>query len=299
MCCCGVWPSLTCNCNGTLIHHTIPISTTVFTNEQGRLYLLTILGLSPDQSMLENEYQSIQSVYSLCLFIKKLKSVREQDMKKECVVEIVSGWQELLEKIVDYSQQTTPASTLKQQLANLSNATSNIVSQLVSKLTDIDHSLRTDQLMHEYNRITYENCTLSNACLQRWLGRKSNNPNSWQLEEVFFKSSPPNRYLPKYERITMHLIDKHSNERRATSNNSNFVFLPSLSKLLQTETHVANQTTGVKTIVDNMICTTWECLLRDGYYVDERRKELLGLELRKFYESGLMAGRDGSMPLLL
>jgi hypothetical protein len=52
-------------------------------------------------------------------------------------------------------------------------------------------------------------------------------------------------------------------------------------------------------VVEGMIQTTWDDLLKNGYYIDQARKEQLSDPLEKFYLSGLLAGRDSNMPILL
>ena len=283
-------------------------------NSVGREYLLTCIGMHPSQLSMEQMYSSIiKNIYCLVLFLKRMRSVREDDMNNKELKEIVSSWEENVQKVL-FNNNNGGKEQNMTLLQELSDSSTRIISQLLSKLTDIDHTLRSDQLLHEYNRITFENCTLANACLQRWLninntdgnnnnsgGSSSNNKQLYDLDEVYFKASPPGRYLPKYERITINMKDPDAVE----PNNQKFIFLPSLTQIL---TSGANNNDGNKgsqvghvldSVVNDMISTTWETLLRSGYYVDETRKGYLQPELKKFYMSGLLCGKEGNMPILL
>ena len=164
-----------------------------------------------------------------------------------------------------------------------------MLSQLVSKLTEIDHSLRSDQLFREYNRITYENCTLPNACLQKWLyGSKTP---KFHVDQVYFQCSPQGHYIPSRERITIRIRDEYSE-----GSSEKLILLPSLTQVLRREDTSRHP---LDEVVENMVCSTWDDLLRNGYYVDQSRKEQLSGPLKKFYMSGLMAGRESNMPILL
>ncbi|KAL7538290.1 hypothetical protein ACHAXR_008440 [Thalassiosira sp. AJA248-18] len=319
------------SCGGLRHDTTITSSTTnnnnptlVQNNEAGRQYLQTIIGMHPHQTMLEAEYtNSIKNVYCLMLFLKRMRSVRKEDMEDARLTPIILPWEQRVNDLLNSTFESTDIQT-KQilLLQELNNSSPRILSLLLSKLTEIDHSLRNDQLLHEYNRISYENCTLANACLQRWLtvddndndndnnnsGRKKANTQQqqqqrYELDQVYYKPSPPNRYLPKYERITIHFKDPNAVE----PNHAKLIFLPSLTQVLTAKMMIISQggdtTTGhhpLDLVANDMVTSTWKNLLRNGYYVDQTRKEQLGPVLHKFYMSGLLGGKEGNnMPILL
>ena len=282
--------------------------------EEGRNYLLMCIGMHHTQLPLESAYLTIiKSIYCLVLFIKRMRSVRKNDMDNIDVMEIVSPWEKSVEKEVLLSNNMNEAKKegeskdIKSTMQELSDSSTHIISQLLSKLTEIDHSLRADQLLHEYNRISYENCTLANACLQRWLNINGDNSKQlYDLDEVYYKASPPGRYIPKYERITINMKDLDEIE----PNHNKLIFLPSLTKILTSRAISAATTTDnssstvmtshpVDSVVDDMIAATWKHLLSCRYYVDETRKGYLGPELKKFYLSGLLGGKERNMPILL
>ena len=101
--------------------------------------------------------------------------------------------------------------------------------------------------------------------------------------------------MPKYERITLHMKDPHAVEPSMQK----MIFLPALTQVLTSK--VRGNVTGhpLDSVVSDMIESTWDNLLRNGYYVDAARKESLGPELEKFYLSGLLGGKEGNMPILL
>jgi len=233
-------------------------------------------------------------------------------MDNDQVRDIWCPWETSVEETLSNTTTTTKDGS-NEQLQELANSSSCILSRLVSKLTDIDHTLRTDQLLHEYNRISYENCTLANACLQRWLlllnandidnNAKQKKQSRYELDEVYYKPSPMGRYFPKHERITMYMKDLDAVEPKE----GKFIFLPSLTQILTLRSAAAAATTvannnnkhPLDSVINDMISTTWENLFRNGYYVDTERKEYLGPLLHKFYLSGLLDGKDGNMPILL
>ena len=237
------------------------------------------------------------------LFVKMMRSVRKGDMEDIRMEDILSPWEQSVNELLKDNQ--VADDTLKSNLQDLANSTPNVLSRILAKLAEIDHSLRSDQLLHEYNRIVYENCTLANSCLQRWLlrdddcaNRGTANGQRYELDEVYFKPSPPGRYLPKYERITMYMKDPDAVE----PNNGKLIFLPSLTQILTRQSATGADgavSHPLDSVVEDMVAYTWQSLLRSGYYVDCLRKEQLGSVLRQFYMSGLLCGKDANMPILL
>jgi len=73
-------------------------------------------------------------------------------MEDERLVEIVAPWEEKMESM-SAKLPEEDGNSLQAKLEELASSSSNILSRLLSKLVEIDHSLRKDQLLHEYNRI--------------------------------------------------------------------------------------------------------------------------------------------------
>ncbi|KAL7545415.1 hypothetical protein ACHAWF_008762 [Thalassiosira exigua] len=256
----------------------------------GRDLLSACLGTHPRQASLEGRYAGgVREVYCLALFLRRMRGVREEDMADARVADVAASWERKVAKVASATAAGGRDRETSAELRDLAASAPAILSRLLSTLAEIDHTLRSDQLRHEYDRIACENCTLSNACLRRWLGTDD----AHDVDKVFFKPSPPGRYLPKYERVTLELRDPNSEEPRG----GNLVLLPSLTRVLNRS--VGAGVHPLDPIVDDMIETTWESLFSNGYYVDPARKERLGPELRTFYRSGLLGGRDPSVPVLL
>jgi hypothetical protein len=257
--------------------------------DEGRNYLLSCIGMHPKQTYLEDVYVNIKDAYCLTLFLGRMRAVREQDMDKSCIRGILVPWEEELKVVLEGLK---ASEVHMSKCKSLADSTFQVLSQLVSKLTEVDHSLRSDQLLREYNRIKYENCTLANACLQRWLycDGSSSEP-KFQLDQVHFQFSPPSCYIPSRERITIRMKDENTE-----TSHVKLIFMPALSKVLNREDTSRHPFDGV---VDNMITTTWEDLLRNGYYMDQNRKAELSDQLKLFYMSGLLGGRESNMPILL
>ena len=255
-------------------------------SRDGRDYLLSCIGMHPQQTGLEEAYASIKSVYCLQLFLGRMRAVRKQDMENQDVNAILVDWEADLHAVLN---QLNDKQVSTSRLLTLADRSSQILSQFVSKLTEIDHSLRSDQLLREYNRITYENCTLANACLQKWLygGRKP----KFMLDQAYFQFTPPGSYIPSRERITIRLRDEN-----AEGVPEKLILLPSLTQILMRGDTTRHPLDGV---VEDMISSTWGDLLRNGYFLDQNRREQLSDPLRKFYLSGLLAGRESNMPILL
>ena len=279
----------------------------------GRQFLLTCIGMHTDQLELEsNMYQSVlKKCWCFKLFLDKLTRVREHDMREESVDDVVKEWKDELTKLIgggeNYNGSSSKYDVMEKDkrellLQQLSNKVPTMLSNLIVKLTDIDHSLRIEQLLQEYNRIEWENSSLANACLQRWLS--SSNGCQYDLDQVYFKFSPPGRYTPKYERITIYF--KNDNEHHEEISSSKLTLIPSLTQILNRDTLKA-ASHPIDTVVQDMIQTTWDALLHNGYYVDQTRKDQLTPSLSKFYTSGLIGGNANSnnnnsnnvMPLLL
>ena len=266
--------------------------------EDGRAFLLACIGMAPRQASLERHYRSaLREAHCLRLFLRRLRRVRREAVEDARVTAIVAPWEGALATAVAAVSQGSPPS--RATMRELADGSRGVRARLLAALAAADRSLRAEQLRREHERIAAENCTLANACLQRWLGGGGAKPPRYDIHQVCFRPSPPGRHLPKYERITLYGKDPAA-EPRAES----LVLLPSLTRVLTArgDGNGAGATTGhpLDPVADDMVRFTWDRLLREGYYVDAARKERLGPELRKFYLGGLVCGRaDGHLPVVL
>lgn len=254
--------------------------------KEGRSYLLSCIGMQPQQRIMEQYYATIMSAYCLHLFFGRMRVVRKQLFDTDDICGIIMSWETELKDVMMVLKDDHSYDRLK----DLAGSSSRILSELITKLGRVDHTLRTDQLLREYNRITYENCTLTNACLQKLLYR-SDQPH-FELDEVHFHCSPVGSYISNRERITIRMKDEN-----AHALSSRLILMPSLANniLLREDIH-RHPLDGV---VEDMLNTTWDDLLRNGYYVDQKKKEQLLEPLKMFFLSGLLGGRESNMPILL
>jgi hypothetical protein len=288
-----------------------PRNSTNSAQEAGRQFLLTCIGMHTHQLQLENIYKSVfKKCWCFSLFLERLAYVRGEHMREESICDAINDWRDELTKLIggenDDSIISRNEDAIKKDdtellLQKLSNKVPSILSNLIVKLTDIDHSLRTEQLLHEYNRIEWENSSLANACLQRWLS--SSNSCRYALDQVCFKFSPPGRYLPKYERITIYFKDENEHGEERSSNK--LTVIPSLTEILNRD--ISKTSHPIDTVVRDMLQTTWDTLLHNGYYIDQNQKDQLAPSISKFYTSGLIGENannnknhaNNAMPLLL
>lgn len=250
--------------------------------QQQRDYLLTMLGLHPDQDAREQYYKSsgICDQYCLHQFLARLKLVRRKAMQDDAV----QAW------IEQHTSTTTTSTTI---------TSASDIQQFKGLMLRADPKLRLEQLDHELDRLRWSNCTLSNALLQQLL----DGYHGCIVKDVFFKTS----HVAKYERLTFYLYDPDVDEIKPTSN---FVLLPDLSRALQqtqeqkssSSSKVSSSTSseqkGVMAIVQDMMTTFWSHLLRHGgYYASTTMKEQLSPALERYFLSGLR--QDPNIPLKL
>ena len=244
--------------------------------QQQRDYLLTMLGLHPEQGAREAYYKSshVRDQYCWHQFLTRLRWVRRKALQDDRV----QAW---------LSNHTT---------TNSKSATE--VKQFMALLLQADPKLRQEQLDHELDRIGWYNCTLSNALLQQFL----HGHHACIIKDVFFKTS----HVAKYERITFYLYDPEIDLVKPTSN---FILLPDLARALQQTQHSnannalsksisSSEQQGTRAIVQDMTTTFWSHLLRHGgYYASATMKEQLSPALERYFLSGLR--QDPNIPLKL
>ncbi|CAB9525061.1 expressed unknown protein [Seminavis robusta] len=248
-------------------------------------YLLTMLGLHPDQTQREDYYQQhFQPSYCLHRFVARLQVACRKAMKDPHVEEWMAS-----------SLKATTCTTTANQTANADHHQA--IPKLIQLLLKADPRLRQEQLEHELERVQWHHCTLANALVQQFL----RDYHGCVIQNVFFKTS----HVPKYERITFYLYDPQIDLVKP----SNFMFLPDLSRALQQQqqpngknNNSASTTTtkepGTQAIVQDMMATFWSHLLRHGgYYASATMKKQLSPALHRYFLSGLR--QDPNIPLKL
>lgn len=240
------------------------------TLKQQQDYMLTMLGVHPDQDEREACYKHhFREKYCSRQFLARLRFACPNAMKDPQT-------SDLIERNVAASKKSVLD-----------------VKQLMKILLGADTKLRQEQLDHELERVGWYNSTLSNALLQQYL----HGYHSCIVKDVFFKTS----HVAKYERITFYLYDPDVDQLKPSTN---FILLPDLSRALQQPAQEATGKKpmqieqGTRAIVQDMMATFWSHLLRHGgYYASATMKEQLSPALGRYFLSGLR--QNPKVPLKL
>jgi hypothetical protein len=236
----------------------------------GRLFLVTLFGLHPQQRDLERLYTShFKNLYCLLLFCKRIREACP-NAEKETVVEHLLSENEQLYAIFHSGD----PDTLKKAIS-LSSSVSERIRNLIHVVNQTEPSNRVEQLEHEYQRIVARNSTLSNALVTMFL---------WEhaccIKDIIFKSS----HQSKYERITIYLYDTELDHHKPP----HFLFLPSIHEAMEG---------GPKAVVEEMLQSFWLHMLRHGYFATPALKSILKDDLARFFLSGITS--DVRIPLQL
>jgi hypothetical protein len=248
---------------------------------QQKDYLLTMLGLHPDQEEREHFYKQ-HVKHELCRhrFLARVQVACPKAMKNIMVQEWI-------------------------HCHATSRLSASDVTTLSKLLIQADPKLRQDQLEQEQARIQWDHCTLANALIQQFLATY----NATIIKDVFFKTS----HDSKFQRITFYLYDPNFDLVKPKI--SNFIFLPDLSRVLQQQPKRQSSSSSsssssslpqqqqptsgtILAIVQDMMTTFWSHLLHQGgYYASETMKEQLSPALCRYFLSGLQ--QDPNVPLKL
>jgi hypothetical protein len=231
----------------------------------GKTFLVTMLGLHPQQSKLEGLYStSIKNIFCLLLFCKRLREACRGALQDDA-----------FEKLVLENEGACRAVATVQQAHTLASLVPKRVSTLIQLAVQAEPRNRVEQLEHEYQRITLWNSTFSNALVTLFL-----KAHDCCIKDIYFKHSPQ----PKFERITVYTYDSELDLCKPP----HFLFMPSLQTAVEE---------GAQAIVKKMITSCWSHLLRHGYFATPTMKGLLEKELETFFLSGIT--HDLKIPLQL
>ena len=237
----------------------------------GKESLLTMLGMHPEQNDIERWYAvSVKQVYCLALFCNLLRIKCPQAMETGSVDALLTE-----NETICRSLGVSTGKTTVEEVNHLSSLVSERVAALIKAVVAADSRLRSEQLQHEFDRLTYRNSTMSNAVVQLFL-----HAHNCSIKDVYFKRS----HLEKYERITVYLYDPQIDEIKPPR----FTFLPSLHRALED---------GPAALVQDMIQSFWGHLLRHGYFATSATKSEFTPDLEKYFLSGI--AQDPTIPLLL
>lgn len=237
--------------------------------QQGKSFLVSMLGMHPLQSELELLYStSIGALYSLKLFVLKIKNNCPKASQNQLVSSVIEEHLTMIRSLASGSTMSA--------LHSASSRVSRKVTTLIGLIVKSDPRLRTDQLEKEFERLQLWNSTFSNSLMQLFLDQ-----NDSCIKQIYFKSSP---MASKYERITIFLYDPEFDLVKPPP----FTFLPCLRTALDDGPHV---------VVEDMLQSFWSHLLRHGYFATESMQEEMTPHLIEYFLSGLSS--DPSIPLNL
>lgn len=235
---------------------------------EGKEFLLTMLGMHPDQDDMERWYAvSVKKVYCLARFCNLLRKLCPAAVEQPAV-------QSLLVENESLCRSLSAGSITTEEVNRVSATVSERVAALIQSVLHADARIRAAQLEHEFERLTYRNSTMSNAAMQLFL-----TAHGCSIKDIYFKRS----HLPKYERITVYLYDPDIDDKPPP-----FTFLPSLHQILE---H------GAEALVQDMITSFWGHLLRHGYFATPSIRKEFTPDLEKYFLSGI--AHNPNIPLKL
>jgi hypothetical protein len=234
----------------------------------GKEFLVVLFGMHPDQSSMENLYaSSVKNVYCLLMFCHRLRQACPEALKSEALEMNVAANEELCRSLACRPHEMSTSM--------LSGMVPERVAQIIQHAVNVDPRIRTEQLEHEYERITLRNSTLSNAHVQLFL-----QAHDCDVKDVLLKRS----HVTKYERFSISLYDSEIDLIKPPR----FTFLPCLEKAL---------TGGPEAIAAAMVDSFWSHLLCRGYFATNSIKTELTPGLEKYFLSGI--AKDLTIPFRL
>jgi hypothetical protein len=242
-------------------------SCTIDDKQQGKDFLVLLVGLHPRQLTIERCYSVIKDTYCLLLFCARLQ-VCSKALESEALAKLVGDTESSCRAVANMSYQTALDET--EHLSPTERS-----AHIMQLVVHADPGIRIEQLQHEYERILIRNSTLSNAFVQLFC-----NAHECCIKDVYFKQS----HVAKYERLTFYLYDPEIDLLRPNC----FMFLPSLTIAL---------TGGAEPLAKEMIDSFWVHLLRQGYFATSAIKAKLTPNLEKFFQCGI--AKDLTIPLQL
>lgn len=236
---------------------------------EGKEFLLVMLGMHPSQNDMEHWYaKSVKKIYCLMLFCNLLRSLCPAAAQNFAVDALLIENETLCRSL--------GASCVTPEEMNRASATvSERVATLIQAVVHADGRIRDAQLQHEFARLGYRNSTMSNAAMQLFLTF-----HGCTIKDVYFKTS----HLCKYERFTVYLYDPDIDELKPPP----FTFLPSLHCIIDN---------GLEALVEDMIESFWDHLLRHGYFATPSIRMELTPQLERYFCSGI--AQTPNIPLLL
>ena len=242
----------------------------------GRTWIVTMLGLHPQQDQLEGYYStSIKDVYCLMLFCQRIRELCPLVLQHSATADLISGCELQCRSLGRMKTHDFPSSQIISHAQAASESVPRLVATLIRRVVHAEPRHRIEQLEREFERIRLWNSTLSNALVSlflRW--------HQCHIKEILYKRTPQ----LQYERLTIYLHDPQVDYNTPP----HFVFMPKVRTIL---------TQGPDALVEEMLHSFWLHLLRHGYFATASIKEQLSMTLNDFFLSGITSGRGVPIPL--
>ena len=247
-----------------------------FTPDDGKTWLVTLLGLHPSQDKLERFYTtSIKYVYCLSLFCHKIREACPVALKNASIADLVSGCELQCRSLGRMKTENFTSRQIIQHAHVLSGSAPRLVATLIRRVVNAEPRHRVEQLEREWGRILLWNSTLSNALVALFHKEQQCN-----IKDVYYNRS----HRPQFHRITIYLFDPQLDYTKPPQ----FLFLPSVRTILQR---------GPEALVQEMTLLLWSHMLRHGYFATQSMKDRLSADLEEFFLSGITNGPN--VPLQL
>lgn len=229
----------------------------LYEKENGKAFILAMLGVHPQQKDLEHVYKTcIQSMYVFKLFLFSLRRASPKALKDIHKIDEVN-------KLIEaYSQRLQGLTKNNPQAVDFTAE----ATTLISVVCKVDTRFRIDQLRSEYRRLEVLNSTFSNALLQPFLEF-----HECHIRDVVYQSSPGSQ---AFDRITIFFHDSLESTQRP----STFIFLPALNELL---------TEGLDSVVESAMQSFWHYVRKFGYICMPAIQEKMSPHLRAYFKTGL------------
>ena len=258
----------------------------------GKTWLLTMLGLHPDQEKRERCYQTFfKDAYCLMLFCHRIREAcpqaimhggpQEKDESSTTandLVHLVSGCELQCRSLGRMKTMDFTHAQIVQHAQTLASSVPRLVATLIQKVVQTEPRHRAEQWEREFHRIQVWNSTLSNAMISLFMKE-----HQCHVQDIVLKQS----HEAKHERITIFLYDPQQEGTRTTTTTTqeppHFIFIPRLATLVRE---------GPDVVVNVMVQSFWAHMLRQGYFATQAMKDRLSVDLTAFFLSGITKARN-------
>lgn len=244
-------------------------SDSLFSTTDGKTWLVTLLGMHPNQDELEHFFRSsVRDVLCLMVFCQRLRETCKRALEDSNVADLVAGCELQCRSLGRLKTTEFTSSQILQHAQSLAASVPQLVANLIKRVVHAEPRNRVEQLKREFERIQVWNSTLSNALVSIFTRE-----HQCCIKDMVFKQS----HQPQYERITVFL----HNHVHDYNKPPHFLFMPALSTILREGPHALGE---------SMLQSFWLHLIRHGYFATQAMKDSLSSNLKAFFLSGITQG---------